>query len=541
MTERDDPNEMTSAETPDGGTQLSAWAPLRIGVFRALWLAQLGSMTGTWMQTVGAQWLLVDEPNATTLVALVQTMSMLPVLLLALPAGVIADSFDRRRLLVLVQCGSFAVAAVLTGLTVADAVSPSLLLTFTFLLGCGAALTMPAFLAVIPDLVPRDHLPAAAALGAISINVARAIGPAAAGVLISLVGVPIVFGINALSYAILAVALVVWGPAPDVSGDIPERFVPALRAGARYIRHSLITRRILLRSILFVAPGAALWPLVATQQLGLDAAGFGFLLGAMGVGAVGGAVVMPRLRSHVSASQLIGGASLVYAIALLILALVTNVPLVVAVLFFAGAAWLAVLSSLGAAMQMFLPTWVRARGLSAHTVVFVGGQAVGAFVWGLLGQYAGLAVALIVAAAVTAVGAATLVVWPLMDAAHLDRSTVSYWSEPNLAFEPDPDEGPVLVSLTYSVSPERAEQFLAVMEHIRRSRHRTGATRWGLYQDGEDPRRFVEVYLVPSWQEHLRQHTDRQTGADQELAEQAVALADREPEVAHMFRAHRAR
>jgi MFS family permease/quinol monooxygenase YgiN len=535
---------MTSAETPDGGAQISAWAPLRIATFRALWLAQLGSMTGTWMQTVGAQWLLVDEPNATTLVALVQTMSMLPVLLLALPSGVIADSYDRRRLLVLVQCGSFAVAAVLTGLTTVDAVSPSLLLTFTFLLGCGAALTMPAFLAMIPDLVPRVHLPSAAALGAISINVARAIGPAAAGVLISLAGVPIVFGINALSYAILAVALVVWGPAPDVSGDIPERFVPALRAGARYIRHSLITRRILLRSILFVAPGAALWallPLVATQQLGLDAAGFGFLLGAMGVGAVGGAVIMPRLRSHVSASQLIGGASLVYAIALLILALVTNVPLVVAVLFFAGAAWLAVLSSLGAAMQMFLPTWVRARGLSAHTVVFVGGQAVGAFVWGLLGQYAGLAVALIVAAAITAVGAATLVVWPLMDTAHLDRSTVSFWSEPNLAFEPDPDEGPVLVSLTYSVSPERAEQFLAVMEYVRRSRHRTGAARWGLYQDGEDPRRFVEVYLVPSWQEHLRQHTDRQTGADQELVEQAVGLTDGPPEVAHLFRAHRAR
>ena len=292
---------------------------------------------------------------------------------------------------------------------------------------------------MIPDLVPRDQLPAAAALGAISINVARALGPAAAGVLISLAGVPIVFAANALSYVGLAVALVVWGPAPAVSGDIPERFVPALRAGARYIRHSPITRRILLRSILFVAPAAALWallPLVATQRLGLDAAGFGFLLGAMGIGAVAGALVMPRLRAHVSASQLIGAASLVYAVALLILALVTNLPLVAAVLVPAGAAWLAVLSSLGAAMQMFLPTWVRARGLSAHTVVFVGGQAVAAFGWGLLGQYAGLGAALITAAAITAVGAATLAVWPLIDASRLDRSTVSYWAEPNLALSP---------------------------------------------------------------------------------------------------------
>ena len=518
---------MTSATGPDVSTQLSAWTPLRIAAFRALWLAQLGSMTGTWMQTVGAQWLLVDEPNATTLVALVQTMSMLPVLLLALPSGVIADSFDRRRLLVVVQCCSFAVAAALTVSSALDQVSASLLLTFTFLLGCGAALTTPAWLAMIPDLVPRDQLPAAAALGAISINVARALGPAAAGVLISLAGVPVVFATNALSYVGLAVALVVRGPAPAVSGDIPERFVPALRAGARYIRHSPITRRILLRSILFVAPAAALWallPLVATQRLGLDAAGFGFLLGAMGIGAVAGALVMPRLRAHVSASQLIGAASLVYAVTLLILALVTNLPLVVAVLVPAGAAWLAVLSSLGAAMQMFLPTWVRARGLSAHTVVFVGGQAVAAFGWGLLGQYSGLGAALITAAAITAVGAATLAVWPLIDASRLDRSTVSYWAEPNLAFEPDPEEGPVLVSLTYSVSPERADAFLAAMEHVRRSRQRTGANRWGLYQDGEDPRRFVEVFLVPSWLEHIRQHTDRLTGADQELEQTAYGL-----------------
>jgi MFS family permease len=250
---------------------------------------------------------------------------------------------------------------------------------------------------------------------------------------------------------------------------------------------------------------------------------------------------MPWLRSRVSVGQLIGGASLVYALALLTLALVTNVPLVVAVLLLAGAAWLAVLASLGAAMQMFLPVWVRARGLSAHTVVFVGGQAVGAIVWGVLGQYAGLVVALVAAAAVTAVGAATLAVWPLIDASHLDRGTVSYWSEPNLAFEPDPDEGPVLISLAYSVAPERADGFLAAMEPVRRSRQRTGAMRWGLYQDGEDPRRFVEVYLVPSWKEHLRQHSDRLTGADQEIEAAAVALADGPPEVAHLFRANRAR
>jgi MFS family permease len=533
-----------SAAEPDVSGKVSAWAPLRVTAFRALWLAQLGSMTGTWMQTVGAQWLLVDEPNASTLVALVQTMSMLPVLLLALPAGVVADSFDRRRWLVLVHVCAFAVAMGMTVLTAMGQMSPLQLLTFTFLLGCGAALTMPAWLAIIPDLVPRADLPAAAALGAVSINAARAIGPAAAGLLIAQAGVPVVFAFNALSYGVLAVVLVVWGPAPAVAGDVPERFGQALRAGARYIRHSPVTRRILLRSLLFVAPGASLWallPLVATQRLGLGAAGFGILLGAVGVGAVGGAFVLPLVRTHMSTGQLVGAASLAYAAALLTLALVRSVPLIVAGLLVAGAAWLAVLSSLGAAMQMFLPSWVRARGLSAHTVVFVGGQAVGALAWGLLAQYAGLVVAFVVAAAVTAVGAATMAVWPLIDASRLDRSTVSHWGEPSLAFEPDPDEGPVLISLTYSVSPEKADEFLAAMDRVRRSRQRTGAARWGLFQDGADPRRFMEVYLVPSWQEHLRQHTNRLTGADREYEEAAVALAEAPPEVAHMFPAHRIR
>lgn len=537
---------MTSSPAAAAGVHgsSSAWDPLRVSAFRALWLAQLASMTATWMQTVGAQWLLIDEPNASTLVALVQTMSMLPVLLLALPAGVVADSFDRRRWLVVVQACTFVVAAGMTAVAALGEMSPALLLGFTFLLGCGAALTVPAWLAIIPDLVPRDHLSAAAALGSISINVARAVGPAAAGVLVAQAGVPVVFAFSALSAAVLAAALAVWGPGPAVSGDVPERFGQALRAGARYIRHSPVTRRILLRSILFVLPGASLWallPLVATERLGLGATGFGILLGAVGVGAILGAFVLPPVRARTSSSQLIGGATLAYAVALLVLALVRNVPLVLAVLMVAGAAWMAVLSSLGAAMQMFLPAWVRGRGLSAHTVVFVGGQALGAAAAGLVAQYAGLEVAFVTAAIVTGVGTATMAVWPLLDSSHLDRSTVSYWGDPGLAFEPDPDEGPVLISLTYSVSAEHADEFLAAMERVRRSRQRTGATRWVLYQDGADPRRFLEAYLVPSWQEHLRQHADRLTGADQEIEAAAVALTDAPPEVAHLFPAHRDR
>jgi MFS family permease len=289
--------------------------PLRIKVFRMLWLAQLASMIGTWMQTVGAQWLLVGRPNAATLVALVQTAAMSPVFLLALPAGVLADVLDRRRLLVAVQVTMVVVGAVLTALTIADQMTPALLLAFTFLLGCGATLTMPAWQALIPELVPRAALPAASALGGISMNLARAIGPALAGLLIARVGVAAVFALNAASFAALAVVLAAWRPPPgDHADDQAERFASALRAGGRYVRHAPVVRRILLRSLLFVVPGSVVWALlalVANQRLGLGAGGYGLLLAALGIGAVAGAFALPTLRARTSTNGILVLASLV--------------------------------------------------------------------------------------------------------------------------------------------------------------------------------------------------------------------------------------
>jgi quinol monooxygenase YgiN len=196
-----------------------------------------------------------------------------------------------------------------------------------------------------------------------------------------------------------------------------------------------------------------------------------------------------------------------------------------------------VLSTLGAATQVFLPGWVRARGLSVQQIVFMGGQAVGALIWGLLGQYAGLVVAFAVASVLMALGAATITVLPLHDTTGLDRARAVYWPEPQLVTEPDPDEGPVLITATFTVQSANVAPFLEAMQHVRASRQRTGAVRWSLYRDAADPSRFVEAYHVPSWDEHLRQHRDRLTGADQDLEEQAVGLADGPPQVAHLFRA----
>jgi MFS family permease len=515
----------------------SPWAPLRLKVYRVLWLAVLVSNIGSWMQTVGAQWLLVQRPGAPTLVALVQTASTLPVVLLGPPSGVLADIFDRRRLLIAVQVFQVAVGAALTVLTVAGQMPPALLLTFTFALGVGTALTAPAYQSLIPELVPRQQLPAAAGLGSVSVNVARAVGPAIAGVLVARLGVAAVFALNTLSFLVFALVLVGWRRQEEPDQDPPERFGPALRAGGRYVRHSPVIRRLMLRTGLFVVPASALWallPVIASRRLGLSAGGYGLLLTALGLGAVAGAVMLPRLRTRLSTNRLVFVASIVYALCLILLVSVRDVAVILVALVPTGVAWVAVLSNVNAAMQLFLPAWVRARGLSAYQVVVFGGQALGALLWGLVAGEAGLVTAFLAAAALLLVGAGTVRILPLIDTRGLDRSPAVFWPEPDLVIEPGP-EHPVLVTNTYTVAPAQEEAFLDAMAWVRRSRLRTGATRWDLYLEGETPHRFVEVYAVPSWAEHLRQHGGRLTGSDQAAEQRATVLSDPPPVVAHLF------
>jgi MFS family permease len=531
-----------SATGPDGVARppayVSTWAPLAIAAFRALWLAGLVSNIGTWMQTVGAQWLLVARPNAAALVALVQTASTLPVLMLALPAGVLADVFERRRLLIAFQGFQFAVGVALTVLTVVGQMPPALLLLFTFVLGCGQALSVPAYQAFVPELVPRSLLASAASLSGVSINLARAIGPAIAGVLVARTGVAFVFGVNAATFLAFVVVLALTRSPERPVDDEPERFLQALRAGSRFVRHSLVVRRIMLRSGLFVVPGTAMWallPLIAHDSLRMGAGGYGVLLAVVGVGAVVGAIVMPRLRARLSPTRMLAVGSVVYGVGLVIVAVV-RIPWVAAVaLFPMGAAWIAVLSNLNAALQLFLPRWVRGRGLSIYQIVLFGGQALGAVLWGQVAQHVGLAESFLAAAAMMLAGAATLVTLPLRDSAGADQSSAAYWAEPQLAFDPPHDAGPVLVVVEYAVAPPNAAAFVEAMAFVRRSRMRTGASRWELHRDGERPDRYVETYSVPTWGEHLRQHEGRLTGADRERERQARALVDGPPVVQHLF------
>ncbi|MBL7261226.1 MFS transporter [Paractinoplanes lichenicola] len=521
----------------------SPWAPLRGRVFRMLWVAVLAGNVGTWMQTVGAQWLVVQEPNAATWTSLVQTVTMLPVLLLALPAGAIADVLDRRRLLLGVQIALFFVGAALTVLTLVERMPPGLLLGFTFLLGVGQALTLPTWQAVIPEIVSREELPAASALGAVNTNLARSAGPAVAGLLVAQVGSAAVFGLNALSYGVFAVALVLWRRPARRGPSHPERFGPAVRAGGRFVRYSPDVRRLLIRVVLFVVPGSVVWgllPVVARQELGLGASGYGVLLAALGVGAVAGALLMPRVRHLLSADRLFVGAGVGYAAALLVVALVPDEFAVTGVLVLAGAGWMCLVSRMNASLQLLLPNWVRARGFGIYQVVFAGSQAVGALVWGQVAEAFGLPAAFVGAAVVMLLGTATVWWLPVHEHDDADRSPAIFWAEPHIMLEPHLDEGPVLVTAIYRVRDQQADGFVEAMEAVRLTRLRTGATRWGLFRDGEDPVRYVEVYQVPTWEDHLRQHEGRLTGSDEEAEKRAIALAEGPAEVTHLLPADKA-
>jgi MFS family permease len=507
----------------------SAWAPLRQRAFRWLWLGMLISWTGTWMQTVGAQWLVVDASNAAVLVSLVQAATTLPVMLLALPGGVLADSFDRRWLLFTVQVYFFIVGIPLTVLTAVGHMPPVLLIAFTFLLGVGTAVQLPGWGATLPEVVPRTHVRAASRLDLVSVNVSRALGPALAGLIIAhLGGVPVVFALNAMSVVTLAGALLLWRrPQPDLPSR--ERFVRAVRAGSRYVWHEPVVRRIMLRAIMFVTPAMALWallPLIASQHLRVGADGFGALFGALGVGAILGAWVLGQVKISLSTNGILVASGVLYAAALACVIVVRTFPVALVTLILSGLAWMAVTSTLQAELQLMLPAWVRARGFAIYLVTFTGAQTVGALLCGFLANRAGLRPTVLAAAVVVLAGAVAGLFRRVPETGHLDPQPAVYWTDARLAFEPEPDTGPVLVAIHFTVAAHRQADFLTAMVLLSRSRRRTGATRWELYRDAEHPDRFMEIFRVPSWEEHLRQHEGRLTATDQALEESALAFSD---------------
>ncbi|WP_072803560.1 MFS transporter [Rhodococcoides yunnanense] len=505
--------------------QISAWAPLRGRVYRTLFVAQLVSNIGLWMQTVGSQWFLVEHDSSATIVALVQTASLLPTLFLALPAGGLADLLDRRKLLIVVGVYTAVVAALTTFLAWTDALTPVMLLAMTFLLGCGSALSAPAWQAIQPELVPPDQIPAASALGGVTVNGARAIGPAIGGVIVAAAGPAAVFAINALTFVVIVVALIWWRRPQNDRGIERERLGRSMVAGVHYMRSAPIVRRILLRSALFAFPASALWallPIASSDHLHFGASGYGLVLGILGVGAVAGVALYPRLRKNMPPNRLLAASAFSYALGVVAVA---YLPLwaVLPLLMVSGAAWIATLTTLNAAVQLSLAHWVRARGMSIYLLVFMGSQALGSFLWGLVASHMGFAAALSISAVLLVATGLSVAVVPLHpDTGTLPRGVSTAWPTPTVVFGPEPDDGPVVITVTYRVLPGELDAFDRAMMAVGTARRRTGGYSWGLYRDSMDTDLRIEQFTAPSWGDFQRQRRDRWTDSDHRLITEAL-------------------
>ena len=501
----------------------SPWSPLRNTLFRNLWIASIVSNLGTWMHDVGAGWLMTSLSSSPSMVALVEAADSLPVMLLAMPAGALADIVDRRRLLIGVQIYFLFVISALAMLTWLELTTPWALLGFTFAVAVGTALAMPAWAAVIPELVPRDDLQSAIALNSIAINVSRAIGPAIAGVLVAAVGAWLVFALNALSCIGILVVLYGWRHERRKSSLPAERFVSAIRVGMRFVTHTRALQGVLIRGIGFFLFASATWslfPLIVRKELGRGPEVYGVLLACIGVGAVAGAMVLPRVRTKVSRDALVAGASALYALAALALAHVQSLTLLMVAMLATGAAWISILSALQVSAQLTLPEWVRARGLAAFIVVFMGGMGLGSVLWGQVATAIGIPSALTAAAA--GMVAAVALTWRFKLGHHQmpDFTPSMAWAPPVLAENPEPDSGPVMVTIEYRVDPAKRAEFVAAMQEVGEMRRRNGAYYWELYHESANPAQFVEIFMDESWIEHLRQH-ERVSVADREIQRRA--------------------
>lgn len=491
--------------------------PLANPVFRAIWTATLVSNVGTWMHDVGAGWLMTSLSSDPLMVALVQAATTLPLFLLALPTGALADIMDRRKLLLVAQMFGLGATAILATTTLLGQTTAWSLLGFTTAIGIGAALSAPTFQAIVPELVGRQALQQATVLNGVSVNIARAIGPAASGLIIAVAGTGAVFALNAASIACVVIVLARWRRQPAEQHLPPEHFIGALQAGLRYAWRAPELQRILLRSTGFFLFASAMWallPIIARRELGLGPAGYGGLLTFMGIGAVAGAFSIARLRDALGTNLLTASASLLLAAAMGALAIADSFPLAALSLGGGGFGWITMMASLNGGAQASSPGWVKARALAIFLLVFQGSMTIGSTLWGIVAGQIGVPLTLLVAASLLM--AATLVLayrFPLPAIDDLDLASSLHWPLPTATEGVGLDRGPVLVTIEYRVAPVRVPAFFTAMESMRRIRRRDGALVWGLYEDTTNPGTILETFTLASWLEHLRQH-DRVTNAD---------------------------
>ncbi|GAC1345866.1 MAG: MFS transporter [Acetobacteraceae bacterium] len=490
----------------------AALLPLRHKVFRMLWTANVVTALGTWMQNTGAGWLMTSLSPEALSVSLVQAATIIPTFLLALPAGALADTMDRRSFMIGCQIWTMLAATTLAALTYAGLIDATGLIALTFAIGIGTAMYQPAWGATVPEVVPRPDLVQAIALNGIGFNLARALGPAFGGVLVVFGGPALAFLLFAVSFLASIAALAAWRRVRTRSALPREHLLSAMRAGMQFVRHTPAMRAAIARSVAFFLPAAAPWamlPLIVREQLGLGAGSFGLLLGLMGVGGVTAGMLLPRLRGVAGRGTTVLGATLFSAAGMACVASTHHWGPAAVGMFLFGVGWVSAASTAQAAAQLVAPAWVRARALAIYQLAFNGALGFGSLMWGWLGDRFGLRPAMLMAA----VAAATLAF--AVRHYSLDGATSSPAAAPAppAPEEPAPElaqhlpasRGRILETMRYQVAASDRAAFLEAMIEVEHVRGRAGAMDWRLYEDVAHPDGWLEVWSMQNWTDHLRE------------------------------------
>ncbi|UAX41890.1 MFS transporter [Pasteurella canis] len=522
-------------------SEQSGFAPLKQKLFLVLWIATVLGNVGSFIRDVASGWLITDLSASPAAVSLIQAATTLPIFLLAIPAGVMADILDRRKFLIGIQFILAFSSASLMFLSATGLQSVTTLVLFTFIGGVGAALMAPTWQAIVPELVSRTDLKNAVALNSLGINISRAIGPAIGGVVLAQLGASFAYGIDVISYAFVIAALIWWKRAKKETDELAENFTGAFRAGLRYARSSKALHIILFRAIFFFLFASAVWallPLVARQLLEGTAGFYGILLAAVGVGAIIGAVLLPRLRRRLNSDQLLLGAAILSAIVMGFLALSPPKWTAIPALCLLGFAWITALTTLNSVAQSILPNWVRGRSLAIYLTVFNGAMTLGSLSWGAVAQYIGLPSTLVVAG-VALVIANALAYRKKLPQGEDDLNPSNHWEQPHTHSDVALDRSPVMIQVEYQINPENQSAFLSKLHQLAEQRRKDGAYAWGVLEDVEKPNYFIEWFFVESWAEHLRQH-HRVSQADADLQAEVNAFhQDDKPKVKHFVGAQK--
>jgi MFS family permease len=515
-------------------------APFHSRIFAMIWTASLVSNLGSLIQTVGASWLMTSIAPSADMVALVQSSTALPIMLLSLVSGATADIWDRRLLMLLAQTLMLVIALTLTVIGYLGQITPWTLLSLTFLLGCGSALYGPAWQSSVGEQVQRADLPAAVSLNSLAFNIARTTGPAIGGLIVARAGPPAAFLINAISYVGLIVVLAVWRRPKPVPFLPPENMLMAMGAGVRYARLAPDIRTVLIRGAIFGLLGSSIWslmPLVARDLIGGNAVTYGVLLGAFGIGAVLGALGSTALRRRYTNEVIVEVSTVGYGLGAILTAISSWHALSMVALMLGGASWVLALSTFNVTVQISSPRWVVGRTVAIYQMVTFGGLAIGSWLSGIVASELSLVICLVSSGTLMVISALLGRRLPLRQPEGLNLDPSRTWSSESRA-ELDRliDTGPVVVTVEYRVLIEDADAFRLAMRELRRVRRRDGAKRWSLMQDMAAPEIWIERYHSPNWVEHLRRH-HRFTVADREIEHKVLEFhqGDEPPRVRHLI------